>query len=129
MRYLLDTVTIVRYFTGSGKLGHKARTILNMAHENEDTLLISVVSLMEILYLAERKRISLDLAQTLALLAASKTYLVVDLSPDIIQVAATISFPELHDRLILATAKWLGTPIISSDSLFPQVSDIVVIWD
>jgi len=48
MQYLLDTVTVVRHFTGGGRLGKKANVILNF---NENVFLISVISLMEILYL------------------------------------------------------------------------------
>jgi predicted nucleic acid-binding protein len=51
------------------------------------------------------------------------------LSPDILRVAETIEFHELHDRLILATAKWLGVKIISSDSEFRKVEGIEVLWD
>lgn len=38
-------------------------------------------------------------------------------------------FYELHDRMILATAKWLDIPIISSDKKFADVDGIKVIWD
>lgn len=48
MQYLLDTVTLVRHFTEIGKLGRKAQELLN---STENTFIISVVSLMEILYL------------------------------------------------------------------------------
>jgi predicted nucleic acid-binding protein len=34
----------------------------------------------------------------------------------------------LQDRLILAAAKHLGTPVISSDQEFASVEDIEVIW-
>ncbi len=53
MQYLLDTVTIVRYFSSMGKIGKGARKILN---NFENSFIISVISLMEIMYLAEKKR-------------------------------------------------------------------------
>jgi len=40
-----------------------------------------------------------------------------------------VYFNELHDRLILATAKWLDIPIISIDSKFKNIHDIETIWD
>jgi PIN domain nuclease of toxin-antitoxin system len=84
---------------------------------------------MEVMHLAEKKRITIDLQQTLNLIKHSNHYTIVNLTPEILITAETIDFYELHDRLILATAKWLDIPIISSDSLFPQVSGITVIWD
>ena len=62
MKFLLDTVTVVRHLTDMGHIGIKAIGILN-AFENN--FLISVVSLMEIMYLSEKHRIEIDLTETL----------------------------------------------------------------
>lgn len=130
MHYLLDTVTLICHFSEQGKIGNQAALILDNIENNKDIKLsISVISLMEVMYLAEKKRISIDLQQTLDLINASNCYNIVNLTPEILRTAETINFYELHDRLILATAKWLDIPIVSSDSLFPQVPDITVIWD
>lgn len=129
MQYLLDTVTLVRHFSGKGKLGDKAVRILDGLQESGDYLYISVISLMEIMYLAEKNRIEINLSKTLDLIQTSSQYSVIDLNPEILQVAETIAFPELHDRLILATAKWLGIKIISSDGEFEKVPEIEIVWD
>nr|VFJ58594.1 MAG: Predicted nucleic acid-binding protein, contains PIN domain [Candidatus Kentron sp. DK]VFJ59820.1 MAG: Predicted nucleic acid-binding protein, contains PIN domain [Candidatus Kentron sp. DK] len=129
MQYLLDTVTIVRHFSGHGKIGRKAADILDVVEVRSDLLLISVISLMEILYLSEKNRISIDLPKTLEWIESSPKYAMVDLNADILRVARTISFGELHDRLILATAKWLDVPILSSDGAFKDVRGITVIWE
>lgn len=126
MQYLLDTVTVVRHFTEIGTLGKKAQKILN---SNENTFVISVISLMEILYLSEKRRIGIDLNETLNKIEFSSLYRIADLTPDILKVANDLIFYELHDRLILSTAKWLDIPIISSDEKFKQVENIQVIWD
>ncbi|HLF88831.1 MAG TPA: PIN domain-containing protein [Anaerolineales bacterium] len=129
MQYLLDTVTLVRHFSEKGKLGEQTARILDGLQESGDFCYVSVISLMEIMYLAEKNRIEINLSKTLDLIQASSQYSVIDLNPEILQVAETIDFPELHDRLILATAKWLGIGIISSDREFDKVSGIEVIWD
>lgn len=129
MKYLLDTVAVVRHLSGQGKMGRKAATILDHIQTREDKLLISAVSLMEILYLAEKHKIPISLPPTLDLIESSDKYEVIDLNPAILRVAMDITFPELHDRLILATAKWLEIPIISSDQLFKGVPGISVLWD
>lgn len=129
MRYLLDTVTIIRHFADSGKMGKRAREILETTSGDQDRFMISVVSLMEILYLSEKHRISISLKETLKRVASSSLYMVVDLTPEILLVAETIDFAELHDRLILATAKWLDVPVISSDSKFFVVEEVEVVWN
>ncbi len=129
MRYLLDTVGLVRHFTGMGRLGRQAAFILDTLEQSEDTLAISVVSLMEVMYLAEKNRININLTAALDLIDSSAKYDIIDLNAEILKVAETIQFAELHDRLILATAKWLGIKIISSDAAFSQVEGITVVWE
>jgi len=129
MQYLLDTVALVRHFSGKGKIGKKAAYILKTLDETENSLVVSVISLMEIMYLAEKNRININLQETLDMIESSAKYTLIDLTPKRLTVAETIDFYELHDRLILATAKWLEIKIISSDSKFSEVEGIEVIWD
>ena len=125
MQYLLDTVTVVRHFSEVGKIGKRAREILNNL---ENQFIISVISLMEIMYLSEKNRIDIALTETLNRIESSSLYSTVDLTSEIIKIAKATVFAELHDRLILSTAKWLDTPIISSDRSFKDIEEIQVIW-
>ncbi len=126
---LLDTVAVVRHFSGAGRIGKKAADILDNIEAGSDLLLISAISLMEILYLSEKNRIPVDLTETLRMIQASESYAVVDLNAEILKVASAIDFRELHDRLILATAMWFEVPVLSSDREFQQVEGIEIIWD
>jgi predicted nucleic acid-binding protein len=129
MQYLLDTVAVIRHFTGSGKIGSKASLVFNNLENKENCFVISVISLMEVMYLAEKHRIDINLTETLKTIESSSKYIIADLTPDILKVAETVEFYGLHDRLILATAKWLGIQIISSDSKLDEVDGIKVLWD
>jgi predicted nucleic acid-binding protein len=128
MKYLLDTNALIRHFAKTAKLGIKAKGIIALAEKNQHQLYISVISLMEIMYLAEKNRIPLTLSEMLDNLASKSCYSVVDFNVDILKEAERIQFYELHDRLILSTAKLLGTPVISSDREFKTIKDIEVIW-
>ncbi|UCH94465.1 MAG: type II toxin-antitoxin system VapC family toxin [Candidatus Aminicenantes bacterium] len=128
MEYLLDTVTLVRYLTDSSNLTREVREIFEKADNNECLFYISAVSLMEILYLAEKNRIQVSLEEVVEKIRLSNIYKVINLSTEIILTARTVYFNELHDRLILATAKYLDIPIISPDGQFDEVEGIEVIW-
>jgi len=129
MQYLLDTVVLIRHFVGKGKIGRKALWILESIENSDNSLLISVISLMEVMYLSEKNRIDISLGETLDSINSSSKYVIIDLNADILRVAETINFYELHDRLILATTKWLQIPILSCDGKFNAVKAIDVIWD
>lgn len=61
MNYLADTVTIVRHFSGAGRIGLAARLFLEGVKSGENYLFFSTLSLVEIFYLSEKKRIGIDL--------------------------------------------------------------------
>lgn len=129
MKFLLDTVAVVRWFTKNGQIGKSAKKILDKDENPSARLYISVVSLFEILYLSERNRVEIDLNQTMKLIKRSMRLNVIDLTAEIVLTARTVEFPELHDRLIIATTKHFNLPIISSDREFKNIAGIEVIWD
>jgi predicted nucleic acid-binding protein len=128
MNYVIDTVTITRHFSGTGKIGSKATKVLKDAEDGKHTLFISVVSLFEILYLAGKNRIKIFLKNTISTIQKKSCYIIVDLNADIVLQAEAIQFYELHDRLILDTVKYLGLSILSSDERFDEVKEIDRIW-
>jgi len=129
MEYLLDTVTMIRHFTGTGRLGRRAAQILEAVESSNHTLVISVISLMEVMYLSEKNRIQLNLEDALDAIESTSVYMIADLSPEILRAAEKVQFYELYDRLILATARWLELGVISSDKSFRDVDGIQVVWN
>jgi PIN domain nuclease of toxin-antitoxin system len=126
MQFLLDTVTIIRHFSDSGIIGKKAQDMLDA---DNNSFYISVISLMEIMYLAEKNRIKINLSDTMEKINSSALYTIIDLTVDVINVATNINFYELHDRMILATALLLDVPILSSDERFQEIKKVKVIWN
>ena len=84
---------------------------------------------MEIMYLAEKNRILLNLSETINKIETNSIYSIVDFDTEILLKAEKIEFYELHDRLILATAMYFNIPIISSDKQFNELEMIELIWD
>jgi len=127
MEYLADTVAIVRYFSKSGKIGKRALKILKDADAGEHEIYVSIISIVEIMYLTEKNRIPLRLEETLSTIAISDNYHIVDLDVDTIQNANTIHGLELHDRLIVASAKQLNLPILTNDTVIVKSNLVEVL--
>ena len=49
MEYLADTVAIIRHFANVGKIGKAAKSILRDADNGINKILISIISMVEIL--------------------------------------------------------------------------------
>jgi len=129
MRYLADSVALIRHLCKHRRLGQQARKILQEADIGKHTIFISAISLMEILYLAQAKRITVDLAEVITLISNSPNYTLVPIDADIVLTAATVDdVPELHDRILVGTAKYLQVPILTSDKIIMQSSHVQTVW-
>ena len=113
--YVTDTQALVKFTMGKKVINDKAHQAFLSADKGKNTIIIPAVVLMEVLYLFEKHRIDIGLFQTEDLLK-SQNYQFEPLSLDILKTASEITdIPELHDRLIAATARYLDIPIITND--------------
>lgn len=129
MQYLADTVAIIRHFASVGKIGKAAKSILQDADNGKNKILISIISMVEILYLSERNRIPLNLEEARRKFLRLDNYDIVDLDLGIVETARTVQGLELHDRLIVSTALSLNLPILTSDQIISNSGQIDVIWN
>ena len=129
MRYLADSVALIRHLRQHRRLGKQARKILQEADAGKHTIFVSAISLMEILYLAQAKKITVDLAEVITLISNSPNYTLVPMDADVVLAAATVDdVPELHDRMLVGTAKHLQVPILTSDKIITQSSHVQTVW-
>lgn len=113
--FVTDTQALVKFMLGKKVINIRSHKAYQSADKGESTIIIPAIVLMEMLYLFEKNRIDVSLLQTEELLK-SQNYQFEPLSFDILKTASEIDdIPELHDRLIAATARYLGLPIITND--------------
>ncbi|BAP54906.1 hypothetical protein THII_0609 [Thioploca ingrica] len=72
------------------RLGQQARRILPQADRGKDTIFISAISLMEILYLSQAKRITIDLLEMTTFITNSTNYILAPVDAHMVLSAATI---------------------------------------
>jgi PIN domain nuclease of toxin-antitoxin system len=129
MEYLADTVAIVRHLRGHPALGLQAAQILRDADAGNHHVYLSAITLMEVLYLAEAKRVDVNLDELIRHVFSSVNYEIVPVNADVVLAAAEVDdVPELHDRIIVGTAKWLGVPILTGDGIISESSHVKTIW-
>ena len=117
-RYVTDTQALVRFISGSKGISKAADLIFNRTDAGECIIIIPTVVLFEIAYLHEKGRIAVSIKDLRAVLDDSLNYMEEKLSLEIIECAFDITdIPELHDRLIAGTARYLHLPLITNDPL------------
>jgi predicted nucleic acid-binding protein len=116
--YVTDTQALIKFMQGKKVINEKAHQVFLSADKGESTIIIPAIVLMEVLYLFEKNRIDVGLLH-IEELFKSQNYQFEALHLEILKTATGITdIPELHDRLIAATARYLDVPIITND---PQI--------
>lgn len=129
MEYLADTVALILHLAQEPRIGKEAQQILSQADQGKHRIFVSCISFMEILYLSEKKRISIDLKSILQFVESVDNYQEVPITGQIVAIAHTIDdVPELHDRIIAASAKYLDVPILTSDPIMHSSRFTRCLW-
>jgi PIN domain nuclease of toxin-antitoxin system len=132
MSAVLDTHTVLWYLENSKELSAVARTTVEDAIRNARHVSVSAISLVETVYLVERRRLSLAALERLrsALADPSSGMLIAPVDAGVADALPNIPrdvVPDMPDRIIAATALHLGLPLVSRDRRL-QSAGIQTIW-
>lgn len=115
-KYVTDTQAIIKFINGQKVISSKVTSIFKDADKGKNIIIIPSIVLFEIGYLHEKSRIPVSINDMENIIRVSVNYLEEKLSIDIIKAAFEITdLPELHDRLIAGTARYLDIPLITND--------------
>lgn len=126
--YVADTVALVLY-PERRKSGAIAEQIFDSAVNGATIIHIPVMVFAEILYLSEKKRITATLADAVDLTVNFANFKELPMICEIVKTASQITdIPELHDRIISASAKFLSLELITNDSKIQNSNFVKTIW-
>ncbi len=128
---LSDTHALLWYAFNDARLSDAAGRLMDDAEASGDQVGISAISLVEIVYLIEKRRIpaeSLDRVRSLFDQGGMLREVVVDrgVATSLARVPRS-EVPDMPDRIIAATALHLGVPLISRDGKI-RASSVRTIW-
>jgi PIN domain nuclease of toxin-antitoxin system len=126
--YLIDTHTLFWYLTNSPKLSATGRDIFQRAFAGEINLILSPIVLLELYGLARKVSAPFDFATELALFEQPPFRIEPITTADLYLLDRLSVIPELHDRLIAATAYRISAPILTRDPLIAACDDITCVW-
>lgn len=127
--FVADTHSLAWYFTRSAKLGQKALQAFRDSSLGKGIIVVPTVVLAEIMDISEKKRIRVDYEELLENVESSSNFEVYPLDIDVLRTARSISaIPELHDRVIVATAKLLDAKLLTKDENIRKSGIIEAIW-
>ena len=129
MHYATDSHSLIWYLTEDKKLGKNALSIFTKADNGEITIIVPTIVLAEIIYICEKKKVELEIKRVVDKIKSSLNYLSYNL--DIETLEAVISLKgifEMHDRILVATAKLLNATLITKDEEIITSNVVRTIW-
>ena len=132
LRAVADTHAVIWYIFGDARLSVTARNTIEQIAAEGNQVAFSSITLAEIVYLSERGRIDAATLDRLLRAVDSENAVLAEVPFDrnIAQSLMRVEraqIPDLPDRIIAATALYLGLPLISRDRRI-LLSDVDTIW-
>jgi PIN domain nuclease of toxin-antitoxin system len=129
---ITDTHAALWYLLKNPRLSILAREFIDQAAASGHDIVVSSISLAEIVYLIEKGRLDASAYRDLKKALADPTYVIakVPFTGEVVEAMRQIprdSVPNMPDRIVAATAVYLGVPVISRDSRI-RSSSIQTIW-
>ena len=128
--YVTDTHPFLWHLAGDARrLGPAARTAFDQAEAGKTVIIIPAIVLAECLYISKKGRMKFQFEQVLGLLETALNYRFYPLDLAVVRKASDLSgISEIHDRIIVATAKHLGLELITDDNEVRTSGQVTVVW-
>lgn len=129
---VVDTHAAIWFFSGDPRLSEAAKNALFAAASSRRKVAVSSVSLAELVYLVEKQRLPFAAYDDLRRALADPNHVLgeVPFNSDVVEAMRQVSreeIPDMPDRIIAATAVYLGVPVVSRDGRI-RTSSVRSIW-
>lgn len=124
--YVADAHAWVHYLLGT--LPENLKEILAKTENFEEIIFLPAIALNEVIWIAEKGRITINVDGMLSKLDEPSNFIVVPLDFAVTKKVAEMKFGELHDRIIISTAKMLNATLITKDEKIVKSGIVKTIW-
>ena len=112
----------------SWKITDRVDVIFKSAETGNSTIFVPTIVLAECLYLVENGKIELDFEDLLMRIEMSKNFVVTSFNYQLLKLLPEIKLNEIHDRIIVATAKILKGKLITKDFEITKSGIVETVW-
>lgn len=127
-----DTHTALWYLLRNPRLSAVARTFMDNAASAGDDIVVSPISLAEIVYLVEKGRLPASAYDELRIALTDPGFVLHEapFTGELVEVMRQVprtDVPDMPDRIVAATALYFGVPVISRDGRI-RASGVQTVW-
>ncbi len=128
--YVTDTHPFLWYLVGdTRRLGPAARVAFDQAEAGRAVIIIPSIVLAESLHVSEKGRMKFKFERVLETIESALNYRIYPLDLPVIRRASDLKgVSEIHDRIIVATAKHIELELITDDEEVRTSGQVGVVW-
>ena len=128
MIYVFDTHVLIWYFIGSKRLKRKLKERIEEVRNTGGRLLVPTIVIAEALAIAEKGKVEFDFQGMYQLIKDEPEFEIVGFTPEIMEEAMHTEIPEIHDRIIVATAKFYMAGLLTKDKIILESGEVGKLW-
>src|SRR5262245_46268015 len=127
-----DTHTAIWYLFDDKRLSAAAGDFIDQAAAASRRIVVSAISLAEIVYLVEKDRVPASVYSGLRTALADPDHVFMEAAftveiVDVMHKVSRVDIGDMPDRIVAATAVYFGVPVISRDGRI-RASNLHTIW-
>ena len=124
--FVADTHAWVYYLLN--KLPSKSNDIFTSVENGKDIIYVPSICLSECVHLIGTDKVLLTYNELFSRFEKSSNFIVAPLTFEITKLIPEIHLNELHDRIIVATTKFLDTTLITKDKEIMRSKIVKTVW-
>ena len=129
MNFLTDTHALLWHFTDSPKISQRAKETFYKCEQGGCIIFIPSIVIAECISIFDKKKITFDFETFFKRIRKSENYAIISLDYKVLQTMInTTEVSELHDKIIVATAKLLEVPLITKDTVLLNLKTLTTLW-
>jgi PIN domain nuclease of toxin-antitoxin system len=129
VNFVTDTHALLWWFTESPRLGARAYEIFEKCETGENVIFIPTIVIAEALSIFDKKRVLFDFKRLFKKIVDSDNYILIPLDVPILKRLIDLKdIPELHDKIIVSTAKYLNSLLITKDRTLQKIPHLSTVW-
>jgi PIN domain nuclease of toxin-antitoxin system len=130
-KYVLDAHTVIWYLEGNARLGANAKVVLD---NSSSEMILPIIALCEAAHVIGKGRTKIKTAKEfLDRIELDPRFEIASLTNEVLKESLPLQIPEMHDRLIVATAlheQNLGhqVSLVTCDASITSAGLVPIVW-
>lgn len=118
MFFVADTHSFIWYLTDNSTLSKKARDIFNLADQGKAVIILPAIVILECIDILDKKKVDLNFEDIILKIIQADNFIFSEINWSLIlEISRVKGLKDIHDRIIVATAKMFDAKLISKDKI------------